>query len=106
MANQRFTLRITPDTDIALATQKLEQALAEEGVINPSLTELLVQTAQRFQNQLADATTIDAGGSTPRESAANTLIRGDGYSIRITTKEATGWSRLTDRLLRRPAAFS
>jgi len=114
VANQRFTLRITPSTDVALATKKLQQALADQGVINPSLTELIADTAHRFQKQLTAAATINNNGhnsehnspATPTRNAADTLIRGDGYSIRITTQAANVWSNLADRLLRRPAAFS
>lgn|GEM_PF-4267548 len=106
MANQRFTLRITPATDVVLATKKLEQALSEQGVVNPSLTELLFDTAQRVHSQLGTTNTISSGGVAASQNSANTIIRGDGYSIRITTQQASLWSRLVDRLLRRPAAFS
>lgn len=105
MANRRLTLRITHATDVPLAVAKLEQALLEQGVENPSLTELLLETAERFQSQLTAPATITSDGAAPKQSVANTQINGAGYSIRITTQETSAATRLVDRLLGRPAAF-
>lgn len=106
MTNQRLTLRITRATDVALVTEKLERALSEQGVANSSLSELLFDTAQRFHSQLVAPNTLSADGASAKQNSASTVIRGEGYSIVITTQEATGWSRFVDWLLRRPAAFS
>jgi len=106
MLKRRLTLRVTQTTDVQGAVRKLEVALREQGVSNPSLSELLLETAQRLQSQITTGHTINQHDVPLRQNEANTLIRGDGYSIRITTQQASARSRLIDRMLGRPAAFS
>ena len=107
MASNQLTLRVSQTTDVAEAVQKLEQQLADAGASNPSLSQLLLDTAHRFQAELLETTTISASTGAPvAMSSGKTLIRGEGYRILITTRPETFLSRLADQLLRRPPAIT
>ena len=92
MANQRLTLQITTDTNIQLAIDELRRVLGEAGVENSELMQLLADSASRLRADLQSG----SPGNT-----ADTLIRGDGYIIRVTNHAPSAWSRSIDWMLGR-----
>ena len=107
MAHKLLTLRISQTTDVAKAVQSLELLLADVGVANASLTQLLLDTAHRFKAELVQTATVNSETGAPAKmNSGKTLIRGEGYRILITTRPETSLSRLVDQLLRRPPAIT
>ena len=113
MIDHRLTLRITRATDVPRAVAEIQGALAEREISNPALMNLLVETGQRFQRDILGGP-VHTPNSGPvsslnneggKQAVGETIMRGEGYSVRITTREETFVERLTDVLLRRPAAF-
>ena len=92
MANQRLTLQITTDTNLQLAIDELRRVLEDAGVENSELIQLLTDSASRLRADLQSGST---------SNTADTLIRGNGYSIRVTNHVPSPWSRSIDWLLGR-----